>query len=297
MPDEEFTPEEQAALQEMQQDDAPVEQSTEEPKEGTRPDPVEEVEAAQADLEEKAPAQAAPAPIEPKKQAPPEGMVPHQAMHAERVKRQELERKIAELEARLPQPEAEKPPEFVDPLEDPDGFRRYDEYQRKQAKDKLDSLERQRAETYQRQQRVEEAARFEQEFAAKTPDYADAVKSLHTARVSQLQEAGFSQDEIRAQIHKDALNVFEAAKMADMNPAEMLYMRARQYGYQKAAPAAPDEGQRLQALASAQKNTQGIGNVGGSEQSGRLTASQLAEMSEAELAKVPAEDIERAMGG
>ena len=60
------------------------------------------------------------------REKPPEGYVPHQAMHAERLKRQELEKKIEALEAKLtPQ---EQPPQYVDPLEDPEGFRNYDEY-------------------------------------------------------------------------------------------------------------------------------------------------------------------------
>lgn len=300
MSDEELTAEEQAALEAMQSEGKPTEdpESTpSEPEPDTRSDPVEEVEAAVSDLEAKAPEQDEPEPIEPKKQAPPEGYVPHGAMHAERTKRQELERKLAELEARLPKPEEEKPPQYVDPLEDPEGFRRYDEHQRKMAQDRLDQMEQSRQQAIQQRERVEEAARLEQEFAQKTTDYPDAVQHLHSARVQQLREAGFSDQEINQQVRQDAESVFDAAKQIGMNPAQLLYLRAQEYGYRKAAPGVPDEGQKIEALASAQRNTQGLGNVGGGEQKGQLTIAQLAEMSEAELAKVPEEDIARLMGG
>jgi hypothetical protein len=86
-----------------------------------------------------------------------------------------------------------------------------------------------------------------------------------------------------------------------MNPAEVLYLRARRAGYspkqaEQIAQTVPDEASKVIALDRAQKQTQGLGAASG-PQDGKLTATDLANMTEAELAKVPADEIKRIMGG
>lgn len=310
MSDTDLTAEEQAALEAMQSETTDTQAETTDPQpveaEATddRPDPVEEVEKAVESLEGKADEGEK---DEPKARrakaddAPPDGYVPHGALHAEREARKALQKQLEELQAwkqsqeNPPEPE----PQYVDPIEDPEGFKRYDEHRQKKLETQFEQFQQQQQRQAQQQSRLREAAMLEQEFAAKTPDYQNAAEHLHNARLRELQMQGYAQHEAEAQIAQDATRLFVAAKAIGMNPAQLLYMRAQEAGYTPQKPATPapvPDDQRIEALANAQAQTRGVGSAGGSEQSGQLTAAQLANMSEAELAKVPDEVIARAMG-
>ena len=231
---------------------------------------------------------------------PPEGFVPHQAMHAERVKRQELERKLEALEARLaPKQEEDQPPEYKDPLVDPEGFRRWAEYNSTNATKQAQEIRDQARQQQEYQQRMQEAARLEADFAKGKPDYPDAVQYLHGQRVAELQAQGYGDDEIRAQVGKEANAIFDAARAANMNPAELLYLRAVSAGFQSkpADPAPEDPTQKIEALARAERQTRSLGSGSGGAQNGALTAQQIAEMSEEEIEKISEADLRRAMGG
>jgi hypothetical protein len=104
---------------------------------------------------------------------------------------------------------------------------------------------------------------------------------------------GYGDQEIVAQIQQDANGIFNAAQASGMNPAELLYLRAKSAGYQPQQT----EAKKMEAQATAQKQTQGLGSGGGAAQSGKYTAAQLAEMSEDELAKVPDDQLAAAFGG
>src|SRR6056297_1496286 len=230
------------------------------------------------------------------REKPPEGFVPHAAMHQERVKRQELEKKIAELEAKVSPPETPQEPQWVDPLEDPEGHRKWQEHNYSKLQDRLDREEQQRQQTFQAQQRMERAAQLEQEFAQKTPDYSQATQFLHQQKVAELQAMGYGDQEIQAQISRDANAIFDAASSAGINPAQLLYMRAKEAGYQNT----PEASEKVTKLAEAQKQTQGVGSAGGGKQSGRLTPTDVANMSEREFEKAKRErpdEIRAAMGG
>ena len=229
---------------------------------------------------------------------PPEGYVPHQAMHAERTRRQELERRLEALEAAQAPKEEEPAPEWADPVIDPEAHRKWQEHQNAQMQARLDAIEANTKEQGEVRQRFETAERLEREFMAENPDYGAAVQHLHASRVAELRGQGMADAEISAQISKDANALFDAAQMIGMNPAQLLYQRAHQAGYTKEEqPAQTDDGDKIVALAEAQKNTQGLSSAGGGEQKGKLTASQLAEMSEEEMAKLSPEQIRAAMGG
>lgn len=228
---------------------------------------------------------------------PPPGYVPHGALHQTREELKELR---AALEAQKSQEKPEEQaPEYRDPIEDPEGFRKWAEYQNQQARKPSEEV-RQRYEEQQRvQQRVQRATQLEQEFATKTPDYPDAVNWLHQQRVGELQAQGYGEAEIAEQIRKDANGIFDAAEAAGMNPAEILYYRARSAGFQpeQKQDAVKQEGERIEAQARAQKQTQGLGSGGGDAQRGKLTPEILANMSEREFAKLSEDQIREAMGG
>lgn len=282
MSEEQLTPEEATALEAMEQDtgegiEEPVE--AKEPAEEPDKEPAKEPEFKSTRTDEK----------------PPEGFVPHQAMHAERVKRQEVEKRLADLEAKLEESSQEPPPAYVDPLEDPDGFRKFTEYQQQQFQSRIE----QQQQAIQRQQQEQaiyaDVSKSETEFQAKTPDYPQAVQHLHDTRVRELQSMGYAPQDVQRQIQQDVRGIYAAAKQIGMNPAELAYQRAMSLGYSKAAPK-QDEAQKVEALAKAQDATSGVTSTG-APQEGRLTIEQLAKMSEDEIAKIPEDQFKKVMGG
>ena len=299
MSEEQMTTEETEALDAMR-DDPPV--VAEEPKIEAK-EPTEEPEAKQ-EAEPKAEENE-----EPKAEfkstrsdeKPPEGFVPHQAMHAERESRKRVETELAELKAWKEAQEAQtatEAPKWVDPLEDPEGHRIYSEHQAKAITDRLDAQDAQAKQANAQAARASQASQFEQEFAATTPDYSDAAQFMHNSRISELRAQGYGDAEIGQQIAIDANALFDAAQNIGMNPAQMLYFRAQSAGYtKKDTPAPVDAGAKISQMANSQNQTQGMGSAGGGEQAGRITAAQLADMTEAQLAKVSEEDIAAAMGG
>ncbi len=296
MSDTDLTTEETAALQEMQNEPVIDTPSDAAPSEAP-PEPV------QADVNAE-PATEAPAPEFKSTRAPekpPEGFVPHQAMHAERMKRQELERRLEAIESA--QTQKADVPQYVDPLEDPEGYRRYDEYSRNQLQQQVQQQAAQQQQQTAMRQRVTSAEQLEAEFTKSTPDYQQAAQFLHQNRITELRSMGYGDQEVMQQLAQDANAIFDAGQRAGINPAQLVYLRAKEAGYSNApaqpAPVegVPSEADKMEALAQAQVQTRGVGTAGGGEQAGKLTVKQLSAMSEAELAKVPSEQIAAAMGG
>lgn len=283
MSDEEFTQEEAEAMKAMEGETGP---------EPSQSPPEEQ----RGEAEPEKPQEA---PKEPEKPSTPEGYVPHAALHAERERRKELQQRLEALEQRLSEPEKPKGPEYVDPLQDPDGFREWVIAQEKARTDQIQQFQQQRQQQEQQAREHQEVAQLEQQFAAQHSDYADAVAHLHNARVADLRNMGYSDAEIGAQIQQDARNVVQAARAAQMNPAELLYYRAKAAGFQAPAPAAPqvDVANRITAQAKAQAQTRTLQSAGGAPASGGLTAAQLAEMSEDEFAKLSSSEVAKALGG
>lgn len=292
---EELSAEESAAIEEMQADSEPVE--------------AQEAEAVEPEAKEAA-TEAAEEPEEAefkssRKDAPPDGYVPHQAMHKERVRRQELEAQNQELAQRLQafnamlqqqQAEAQKPPEWADSLTHPEEAKRYQEWQAQQVQATQQRLE-QMARAQQMQQvqqaRYQDAVQLANSFREQVPDYDQAVEFINKARHDELAIYGLTDDQIKAQMAQEANGVYDAGKRLGMNPAEIIYNLAKQRGYRGQQV---EEAQRIEALADAQRQTQGLGS-GGARASGRLTLSQIAEMSEADVAKLGEAEIARAFGG
>lgn len=285
---DQLSAEESAAVEEMMADDG-IEDAeiVEEPK----PEPEPE-----AEPEEKQPE------FKSTREKPPEGYVPHQAMHEERMKRQEAERRLAEFERMAQEMQARQQaeaqraqePQWVDPLIDPEGFKRYQDHQLQQLQQQVMGQQQAMRRRMVHEQRLQEASRAETEFRQEAPDYDDAVKHVAEARAAELRMYGLDDAAIQRQIMQDSNAIFDSAKRLNMNPAKLIYQLAQQRGYQ--AKAVQDEQSRVVALAEAQRQTQGLGS-GGSRTSGRLTATQIAEMSEAEIAKLPPDELARAFGG
>lgn len=278
---EEFTPEEQAILDQTAE--------IEEAPEVSEPDhePVQEPEQPEPQPEPQPDPEPAPS-------KPPEGYVPHQAMHAEREKRKALEARISELEAaNAPAPEA--PPEFVDPVVDPDGYRKWAEFNNSQNTQAVQQFQQQQAEQQRQAERVMKAQAAEAEFKQSEPDYDEAATWHYNQVVNTFREQGHTDDQIAAHLRDKMNKTYDAAQNLGMNPAELWFMQIKQSGWKKAEPQV-NATQRVEALAKAQAATQSITTTGAAQQ-GKLTLKQLADMSEDELAKIPASEIRALTGG
>jgi len=284
---EQMTPDESAAFEAMAQDTAPVTDAemAENPAEVTaEPAPAAEPEPAKA--EEK----------------PPEGFVPHGALHSEREKRKALEKQFAELQAQVESLKAPKEPEpemqVPDPILDPDGFKRWAVDQAKQQQQQFQQFETKRPEEARMQQMVQAAAKAEQDFAAKTPDYMNAVNYMAENRKAELAAYGYSPEQAEAILANDANTIVSNALASGRNPAEVLYQAARLRGYGLATPAQPQQApaDRMKALSAAQANTASLAAASGPSNEGGYKVEMLARMSEAELAKLPKDVFAKVMG-
>lgn len=172
-----------------------------------------------------------PKPAEPAK--PPPNFVPHAALHEERLKRQALEKELSDLRAGR-QTEPEKPP-AIDPETDPIGalkeIRAYQQQMREQG------------ERHQQEQAfVQRVQTHESDFAAATPDYADAITHLREGRAKEIVDLAkavgqpITQEQLAAQLRHEVLMTADVAFKAGKNPGEVFYELAKARGYAMKAP-------------------------------------------------------------
>lgn len=263
-----------------------------------------------ADIEEPEeapePEEAAPAPEAPPEpapaaaqepQRPPENYVPHGALHAERERRKAVEAELAAMKKASESP-PEAPPQLVDPVLDPEGFKKWSEFHETKTQDALTQFQERQNSAQEAADRQMRVAVAEQDFIKREPSYVEATNWAHATYFEKLRAQGFGDGEIGERLQKDMSDICRAAETIGMNPAELVYSRIKQAGWapqQSQAPAV-DETARVQALAKAQAATQGI-TASGAQQNGKMTLKQLAEMSEADLAKVPQDQLRQLMGG
>lgn len=313
MAKEEFTPEEQAALAEMESGEAA---------EASQELVGEQVDAAQ-ETETDAGEQETAKTEEPEKSTsgdvpdwgsltaeqkedvqrllsgqPPRGMVPHQALHQTREQLKELNAKIAQIEESRAAPKKEEAVEWADPLENPEQHRKWVEAQNASLRQEVDSLKEASRTEQEAAARQSEAQRQEEQFAAKTPDYPLATQFLYNSRVAELQAMGHGPQEIQKTLSGEVHALFNAAQAAGLNFASLAYQRAMESGYKPQAPVKDTTtvAKDIEQKAAAQQKTQGLGATGG-EQAGKITAAQIAEMSVEEIGKLSDADLRAAMGG
>jgi len=218
--------------------------------------------------------------------------VPLAALHEERNKRQALElqlqaqaQQMQQLQAQWAaaqqaQLQAQQQAEIPDFDEDPRG---YIEAKERQFAQQLDQLQngpaQQQQAAVQHQQVTTAVTNLEQQFMASVPDYEQAVGHVQRnadAQIRQLYPQATEQQfsEIRAA----ALGEFARQCLASgINPAERIYAKAQQLGYQPASRAP-----RREAPTS-------LSSLGGSpkapDEMGTINASQVNDMSDADFDK------------
>lgn len=305
----EMTAEEQAQLDQMRADDAqPIEEIVASP-----PETASEADAAQEAQQEGADGGEGEAPAADGRPR----MVPHAAMHEERIRRQSVEQQLAEerkarqtLEERTnlilqrfaapqqPAQQQEQPP-AIDPQQDPVGhFMAVQQRQGAVLADvvqALTNLGQQNQQASAASQISQRAIAMEQQFAAQTPDYNQAVVYLANQRHQELEAAGWGdQAERQAMISREAMQLAAQAMQQNRNPAEVVYQLSKIRGFQAPASSAAatqeapaqNATQRLDNVARGQQqSSRSLGNVRGSGPA-PITANTLLQMSDKDFAKM-----------
>lgn len=220
---------------------------------------------------------------EPGEQKQKSAMVPHGALHEERRMRQEAERRAALLEERMnlilqripqqEQPKSDQPqtPPIPELDKDPVGnlsgrLDRQDNILRVLAQ----AIAGQGQQTQQQQETAAMAARataMEREFAARTPDYQQALDHLLNSRVAELAAAGLTDPaEVQMLISREAGDMAKTAMQRGINPAELVYKSAQARGYRPKPPTPPPNNgaaEQIETIARGQQQSRGVHQVAG----------------------------------
>lgn len=246
--------------------------------------------------------------------------IPLRKLQESENQRKELERRLAEVnekftradermralfEAQQPKPETPQPP---DPREDPIGAI---EYTRQQMEAFQQQQARQAAEYQQQQQLSALDNTYRQswgQFANAKPDAIDAYNHFISVTGAFLEMQGAPQEQINQLIENEERKIAYAAMQRGLNPAELIYERAKTMGYapKAAAPVEDDSAarkadadiERRQKAAGASKS---LGAASGTRSASMPSMQELAEMSEDEYAdfraKIGERKWQKLMGG
>lgn len=177
------------------------------------------------------------------------------ALRQERAERKRLEQQYTELSAKIealskPPAKADEPPPEPDFLQDPKGYVDAAKAKLKELTEKIESDKKQQTEAQQQQQQAQETwnkvVTAEQEFAAATPDYYDAINHVRAIRAEQIKI------EVRETLDRDATEQEVAQILASQeaqgaaqliakgkNPSKFYYEYAKTFGYKPKAAADP----------------------------------------------------------
>lgn len=114
----------------------------------------------------------------------------------------------------------------------------------KSVREELQTINKQAGQNQFLQQVSEASASAEAEFRLAHPDYDAALKYLKEVTRSDLADQGMTAAEIERTVNAGKVGLAHAALQQGKNPAQVIYERAKRYGF-KAAAAAGDEIKRL----------------------------------------------------
>lgn len=220
----------------------------------------------------------------------------------EREARVRLEERFSLIE-RANQPPVEEAPPIPDPDVDPLG---YEQSRREMLEREIVDLKRAIVDTKMETEISwinQQTSALTQQFAAKNPDYEDALNFVKERRREQLQllHPTANAQQVEEQVALEYGNIVRESLERLPNgsvrfrrvPAETVYAMARTMGFQgrQAPPAPPAEQeapleQRVEQTRRRAAAATSLSSVSGSEGSGPLDAKRLAQMSEAEFGKL-----------
>lgn len=236
--------------------------------------------------------------------------VPHEALEAERQKRKAAEKRAQELEVQQARadermklineaiearnkPQQTTPTEIPDPEKDALGNLKY---LNKVTSEELAVLKKFKEDSEARERHVNQsreittrAAEMERQYIAQNPDYNEASAYLINSRLNELQALGLNEMAARQQIQQETYAMAQHGLQTGVNPAEMVYKIAGLRGYKKASAAqASSEADKIATIAAGQRANQSLTDISGnsSSKTGVVSAKDLANMSEAQFAKV-----------
>lgn len=190
------------------------------------------------------------------------------AMKEERQRRQELETRLEKLEGlkdkieQLAQDRNKpKDPEF---MEDPKG---YVDQRQTRLEAEIKALKQQAEEgSKAAQQQLAQVQFFqsiqsdESTFIRQHPDYYDALNHIRESRTEELETLGYDEDEIKAAINQEELQLAAAALQRGKSAAEIAYRRAQKLGFKAKEVETKDLDEDAERLERAMK----AGSMGGS---------------------------------
>lgn len=178
---------------------------------------------------------------------------------AERSRRRELERRLAALEAER------QPAKQSDPLNDLIANLREDDEDpigdlssvKAIAKAMLERDRREAEEQSRAQQQQQHFAKLsrdmaeaEEDFRAEHPDYDDAMKHFKTSLLGELEDEGFSGQELKREFESKLITLVDRALSNGRDPAQIVYNRAKKYGFASSEVDAATK--KLQTIGKAQ---------------------------------------------
>ena len=178
---------------------------------------------------------------------------------AERSRRRELERRLAALEAER------QPRQQADPLNDLIANLREDDEDpigdlssvKAIAKAMLERDRREAEEQAKAQQQQQHFAKLsrdmaeaEDDFRAEHPDYDDAMKHFKTSLLGELEDEGFSGQELKREFESKLITLVDRALSNGRDPAQIVYNRAKKYGFASSEVDAATK--KLQTIGKAQ---------------------------------------------
>jgi len=229
--------------------------------------------------------------------------VPLAALHEERERRKELQRQIEDVNRRADErfnliaqklaasaPAAESKREMPDPEKDAVGAIRMTAEEVKVLSDFKRQVEAQAAQSQAIQAVFAHAARLENEFESRTPDFQTASTFLRETRAQELATLGVDPYRVQQILGLEKLQLAQAALQQGRNPAEIIYALAKMRGYSpnagapKGKAAAGDaEAAKLARIAKGQEAGTSLGAASGAAP-GKTGIEALLGMSDAEFA-------------
>ncbi len=229
--------------------------------------------------------------------------VPLAALHEERERRKELQRQIEDVNRRADErfnliaqklaasaPAAESKREMPDPEKDAVGAIRMTAEEVKVLSDFKRQVEAQAAQSQAIQAVFAHAARLENEFESRTPDFQTASTFLRETRAQELATLGVDPYRVQQILGLEKLQLAQAALQQGRNPAEIIYALAKMRGYSpntgapKGKAAASDgEAAKLARIAKGQEAGTSLGAASGAAP-GKTGIEALLGMSDAEFA-------------
>ena len=196
-------------------------------------------------------------------------MVPHQALHEQRMMNKQLQEELRasrETQQRMdstfqkllvslndkPMPKYDE-----DPLGHFAARNETMEKELKQVNEKIEGFTKQSGQMQFVQQVNEQITSAEAEFRTSQPDYDAALKYLKDVTRSDLADQGMSGAEIEQALHQGKLGIANAALQQGKNPAQIIYERAKRYGYRGQQQSGDDKIASLVKGQSMSKTVQG----------------------------------------